>query len=111
MSGMSREQRTKFADRGSIILTAMANCSRIAILSILMQGGEISVGALAEEVSLSQSALSQHLAKLRGAGLVRTRREAQTVYYSSNLEPVRKILDVLEEIERGQPMTRLNSFA
>ena len=111
MSDMSRDQRMKFADRGSIILTAMANGSRIAILSILMQGGEISVGALAEEVSLSQSALSQHLAKLRGAGLVRTRREAQTVYYSSNSEPVRKILDVLKEIEQGQPMMRQSNFA
>ena len=41
----------------------------------------MSVGQLAEAVGLSQSALSQHLAKLRDDGVVATRREAQTIYY------------------------------
>ena len=42
----------------------------------------MSVGQLNEQVPLSQSALSQHLSVLREAGLVKTRRESQTIYYS-----------------------------
>ncbi|EPR16086.1 ArsR family transcriptional regulator, partial [Agrobacterium radiobacter DSM 30147] len=52
----------------------------------------------ASQVGLSQSALSQHLSKLRAQRLVKTRRDAQTIYYSSNSESVKKILASLEEI-------------
>ena len=62
---------------GSGLLDAMANESRLCILDILTRG-EMSVGRLSEAVGLSQSALSQHLAKLRNAQLVTTRRDAQT---------------------------------
>ena len=64
------------------LLKAMANQSRLLILCYLAEAGEMSVGELVHRVGLSQSALSQHLAKLRDEGLVSTRKEAQTVYYS-----------------------------
>jgi DNA-binding transcriptional ArsR family regulator len=69
------------AGKASTLLKAMSNQHRLMILCIL-QSGERSVGDLEKQVGLSQSALSQHLARLRRDDLVQTRREAQTVYYS-----------------------------
>jgi ArsR family transcriptional regulator, virulence genes transcriptional regulator len=63
------------------ILRALANERRLMILCKLVEWGEGSVNALAEEVGLSQSALSQHLAKMRAEGLVAYRRESQTLWY------------------------------
>lgn len=79
------------------LLSAMANPKRLMILCSLVKG-EVPVGVLAQQVGLSQSALSQHLSKLRAQKLVKTRRDAQTIYYSSNSESVIKILDTLEDI-------------
>jgi DNA-binding transcriptional ArsR family regulator len=75
----------------------MANPVRLAILMLLIQE-EAHVGAIASHVGLSQSAVSQHLAKLRGQHLVTTRRDAQTIYYSSGSAAVRAILNTLHEI-------------
>ena len=61
-------------------LRALANGRRLTILCELTDG-ERSVGDLVASVGLQQSALSQHLAKLRAAGIVATRRDAQTIYY------------------------------
>jgi DNA-binding transcriptional ArsR family regulator len=69
------------AAEAAALLAALANPHRLAILCQLV-AGECSVGTLVDDVGLSQSALSQHLAKLRGAGIVATRRDAQTIYYS-----------------------------
>jgi len=69
------------ASRASTLLKAMANKQRLLILCHLAEG-EKSVGALRDEIGLSQSALSQHLAILRRDGLVETRRSATTVNYS-----------------------------
>lgn len=79
------------------LLSAMANPKRLMILCSLVEG-EVPVGVLANQVGLSQSALSQHLAKLRAQKLVKTRRDAQTIYYSSTSESVIKMLEVLEGI-------------
>ncbi|AIC28430.1 MULTISPECIES: ArsR/SmtB family transcription factor [Rhizobium] len=79
------------------LLSAMANPKRLLILCSLVKG-EVAVGVLAAQVGLSQSALSQHLSKLRAQKLVKTRRDAQTIYYSSTSEPVMKILATLEDI-------------
>jgi len=62
-------------------LRALANERRLMILCKLVEWGEASVNALAQAVGLSQSALSQHLAKMRAEGLVAYRRESQTVWY------------------------------
>ena len=75
----------------------MGNQKRMMILCNLA-GGEMQVGTLAEKVDLSQSALSQHLAKLRSRHLVKTRREAQAVYYSIDSEPVLQMLRTLSNI-------------
>lgn len=63
------------------LLKSLANENRLMIMCVLAEG-EMSVGALNECIDLSQSALSQHLALLRDRGLVKTRRESQTIYYS-----------------------------
>lgn len=85
------------AEVASEFLSAMANPKRLLILKVLV-GGEIAVGALAHQVGLSQSALSQHLSKLRAQNLVTTRRDAQTIYYSSKSEAVMIVLDALSRI-------------
>lgn len=79
------------------LLSLIGNEKRLAILSHLLEG-EVTVGVLADKVSLSQSALSQHLAKLRGSDLVETRRDRQMIYYSCNSEPVRQMLRTLDQI-------------
>ncbi|QRM56997.1 metalloregulator ArsR/SmtB family transcription factor [Sinorhizobium sp. BG8] len=81
----------------SDFLSAMANPKRLLILQTLVEG-EVAVGALAHRVGLSQSALSQHLSKLRAQNLVTTRRDAQTIYYSSKSEAVLTILAALDKI-------------
>lgn len=80
----------------------MANPKRLLILCNLVNG-EVPVGVLATQVGLSQSALSQHLSKLRAQKLVKTRRDAQTIYYSSNASQVLTILDALESIYGASP--------
>ncbi|KQV64559.1 metalloregulator ArsR/SmtB family transcription factor [Rhizobium sp. Root1220] len=96
------------ANIAAALLSAMANPKRLLILCNLVKG-EIPVGALATEVGLSQSALSQHLSKLRAQKLVKTRRDAQTIYYSSSSEAVLRILEALEDIYAVQ--TRIRSAA
>ena len=61
-------------------LGLLANTSRLMVLCHLLEG-EQSVGALQIQLDLSQSALSQHLARLRDAGMVATRRDRQTIFY------------------------------
>jgi len=63
------------------ILGALANERRLMILCRLVEWGEANVTALADAADLSQSALSQHLAKMRQEGLVTFRRDAQTLWY------------------------------
>lgn len=63
------------------ILHALANERRLMILCKLVEWGEATVGSLVDAVGLSQSALSQHLAKMREEGIVAYRRESQTLWY------------------------------
>lgn len=69
------------AERASELLKAMGNESRLMILCRLLHG-ERTVTELVDLVGLSQSALSQHLAILREHGLVKTRREARSIFYA-----------------------------
>lgn len=80
------------------LLSALANSKRLQIMRIISER-EVGVGDLADEVGLSQSALSQHLARLRSDKLVATRRDAQNVYYSTSHPGVRKILESLQSLE------------
>lgn len=77
-------------------LTMVANAKRLLILCELVKG-EMSVGALQARVGLSQSALSQHLARLREAEMVATRREAQTVFYRINDPQLNLLMGALYE--------------
>lgn len=85
------------AQAAANLLKALANENRLMILCTLLNG-EMSVGELNARVPLSQSALSQHLASLREAGLVATRKEAQTVFYSLQGDEAQKIIAVLQSI-------------
>ncbi len=82
------------ASEASDLLKAMANPQRLRVLCLLVER-EMSVGEINALIDLSQSALSQHLAVLREKGLVDTRRESQTVYYSLTEGPVHDIIATL----------------
>ncbi len=84
-------------NQGAKLLKAMGNEKRLEILYNLSKG-ELNVGELEKIVGLSQSALSQHLAVLRAENIVKTRRVAQTIFYSIQSEKVLKVLNLLDEI-------------
>jgi len=84
------------ADEATRQLKALANVNRLMILCILSEG-ELSVSELNETIDLSQSALSQHLAKLRTDNLVETRRESQTIFYSLKPGVAKNIISVLHD--------------
>ena len=69
------------AEEVADILRALANERRLMILCQLVEYGEATVGSLVDAVGISQSALSQHLAKMREEGIVAFRRDSQTIWY------------------------------
>lgn len=79
-------------------LRALGNDKRLMILCKLVQNEEMNVGALAEAVDLSQSALSQHLARMRAEGLLATRRDSQTIWYRIADEKTEKLVGALHQI-------------
>ena len=83
-------------------LKAIANESRIKIIGVLMDNQEHSVAQINAEVLLSQSALSQHLAVLRKAQIVKTRRASQTIYYSLGNANLAKTIGALYEDQQVQ---------
>ncbi|MEQ5774766.1 MULTISPECIES: helix-turn-helix transcriptional regulator [unclassified Thalassospira] len=85
------------AERASGLLKAMSNQSRLMILCQL-HTGERSVGELERIIGLSQSALSQHLARLRRDHLVKTRREAQTIFYSLHGDEAIRVITTLYDL-------------
>ena len=96
------EQMQLHAADAADLMKALGNESRLMILCTLA-GGERSVGELNEIVPLSQSALSQQLARLRQQGLVTTRRESQTIFYSLMPGPVDQVIKVLHDVYCGVP--------
>lgn len=82
------------------LMNALGNESRLMILCLLSDK-ERSVGELNEVVPLSQSALSQQLARLRQQGLVKTRRESQTIYYSLVDGPANQVIHLLHDLYCG----------
>lgn len=99
---MKIEELQSNAHRASALLKAMGNERRLLILCHLAVG-ERSVGELEKLVDLSQSALSQHLARLRHDGLVRTRRSAQNIYYSLDGDDARAVMATLHRIYCERP--------
>ncbi|HVY86925.1 MAG TPA: metalloregulator ArsR/SmtB family transcription factor [Caulobacterales bacterium] len=98
--GPAVEQLESRAVEAARMLKMLANEQRLTVLCRL-SGGEMSVTELGEYVDLSQSALSQHLAKLRADGLVATRRDAQTIYYRLADPIAERLIGTLCELYGG----------
>lgn len=104
---MTPQLRSKTGDMAALeekageaarLLKLLANENRLLILCRLAIAREMSVTDLAKTVGLSQSALSQHLAKMREEGLVATRRDAQTIFYSIADSNAERLLSLLKDI-------------
>lgn len=80
------------------MLKAIGNARRLMLLCKLVEHGEVTVSDLARDVGLSQSACSQHLAKMREEGLVAFRRESQTLWYRIGDPRVEALLATLYQL-------------
>ena len=98
----SLEQMRLHAPDAANLMKALGNESRLMILCSLVDQ-ERSVGELNQIIPLSQSALSQQLARLRQSGLVDTRRESQTIYYSLSSGPADRVIHLLHELYCADP--------
>jgi len=92
------ERLAQQSAEAAAMLRALANEQRLLILCHLSAAGELSVSALQGRMALSQSALSQHLARLREEGLVTFRRDAQALFYRIADQRVSSLLGLLHEL-------------
>ncbi len=83
------------------LFKALANEQRIKIINTISLK-EKNVGDIVKATALSQSAVSQHLSRLRRCGLVNARRSAQTIYYTLNKEAVRPIMTYLSGLQKEE---------
>lgn len=97
MKKKTPEDMAMHAAEAAEFLKKMANPNRLMVLCALSTG-ELTVSELNSRIPLSQSALSQHLAALRAANLVSTRRESQTIFYSLQGTHAMQIVAVLQQI-------------
>jgi len=88
------DQMTAAADRASSLMKTLGHKGRLMVLCQLASG-EKSVGELSEALDIPQSPLSQHLSRMRKEGLVGTRRDAQTIFYSLEADDAAKIIECL----------------
>ncbi len=88
------EQMSEAADKASALMRTLGHKGRLLVLCQLATG-EKSVGELSDSLGIPQSPLSQHLARMRKEGLVKTRREAQTIFYSLKADDAGKIIECL----------------
>ena len=96
------------SSRSTVILKAISNQRRLQILNHLSDGTERSVSEIEQLVpDLNQSALSQHLGRLRQAEIVKTRRVSQTIFYSIEDQNVVRILRLLKQIYIEDPALHL----
>ncbi|ACT14572.1 MULTISPECIES: ArsR/SmtB family transcription factor [Pectobacterium] len=98
LSNSDREFMQDGAKKAAALLRAIGNENRLLVLCLLIEHGEMPVGALLEHIPLSQSALSQHLAKMREEGLISYRRESQTLHYRIENQNVETIVATLKTI-------------
>ena len=108
MNKMDVDMMRRSAREASDLLKALSNEHRLLILCNLGDG-EKSVGELQELIGLGQSALSQHLARLRRDGLVQTRRQSQTIYYSLHGEVAARVIEVLYDVYCSPCLTETDS--
>lgn len=92
------DQLAGSATEAAALLRALSNPPRLLVMCHLAADEELAVGELVERVGISQSALSQHLAKLREQGLVAFRREAQSLRYRVADPKVLRLLRLLHEM-------------
>ena len=80
-------------------LSALAQESRLSVFRLLVQAGQegISAGDLAAKLKLPNPTLSFHLAQLKGAGLVQSRRESRSLIYTANFQAMNQLLAYLTE--------------
>ncbi len=90
------------AERASGLLKSLANRHRLLIVCQLIEG-EHSVGELAEFLGIRDSTVSQHLTLLRKDGIVATRRDGQTIWYSISSVPAREVIETLYKAYCGTP--------
>jgi DNA-binding transcriptional ArsR family regulator len=88
------EQMSEAADKASALMRTLGHKGRLLILCQLASG-EKSVGELSDSLDIPQSPLSQHLSRMRKEGLVKTRRQAQSIYYSLKADEAGKIIECL----------------
>lgn len=86
------------------LLKLLGNKHRLLILCCLMISSEMTVGEIVSAIGLSQSALSQHLARLRADGLVEFRRTAQVLHYRIADERVARVIELLKDLYCGAVM-------
>src|SRR3954466_4727017 len=98
---LALKKLAKQAGDAAQLLKLLGNEKRLLVLCFLAARGEMSVGELVEVVKLSQSALSQHLGKLRADGLVTFRRSSQTLHYRVSDKRALRVIQVLKEIYCG----------
>ncbi len=94
---MNLKEMEAKAAQAAELLSAMANPTRLLILCALVNN-ERPVHELVAQSGISQSAVSQHLTKMRNLKLVSTRRDAQSIYYRLASEEVRRVLEVLYDM-------------
>lgn len=94
---MDLELMRENAAQAAGLMKLLSHPHRMMILCELKQG-ECSVSELSEKIGIPQSPLSQHLARMRHEGVVTTRRQAQTVYYSLLGEEVGAVVSLLYEL-------------
>src|SRR5699024_6718127 len=96
------QQHKQFMQEGAAqsvaLLKAVGNSHRMLVLCLLMEFGELTVTQMLDQIDLSQSALSQHLARMRDEQLVTYRRESQTLYYRISDPNVRQLIATLKAI-------------
>ena len=97
ISSKDLKSMRRHAGEAAAMMAALSHEARLRVLCDLV-GGERMAGELVQRSGLSQSALSQHLAKLREEGLVATRREGQAIYYRIADSDAARILGVLHDI-------------
>ncbi|TCZ50782.1 transcriptional regulator [Roseicella aquatilis] len=98
MTAMPLAQLEARAAEAARMLRLLAHEKRLLVLCLLADRREMNVTELVEAVGLSQSALSQHLARLREDRLVATRREAQTIWYRLADPRAARLLEVLRDL-------------
>lgn len=89
---------TEKAAEAAALMKALSNEHRLLVLCHLVSDEELTVGQLVDRVGLSQSALSQHLGRLREQGLVTFRRDAQTLHYRLADRKAGQVLELLRDL-------------